>query len=638
VRLPRFRREREEITEAKPVPAPGVPGKTPERAGWLNDIPAGGLNEFQAGIGASTQTDRRSLLRELYEAYLACPWAWACVTATSRTITAGGLVMDWDGDDSEGDQEVPDKPAEVLAIERLIGYCNPVNDIRQLLRNVIADLEVFGDALIEVVWWGNVPVALYNLDCPTTTPLADAHGTITGYVQVTDTGQRAEFEPREVIHISLDAARPGVFGVSPTQAVLLPITAWLFAAACGKEMLKKGLPPNVHVDLPQSMSEPETRKWKDRFVSGILGIKNYGTPLVTKGGGKVTEMQAGKMADVITAKNQSRDEIVAGYGVPPAKAGIIESGNLGGGTGESQDRTYRIDKCGPIAELVLEKLQFHIAVQGFGVQGWHLKFPEIDYRDSKVIEEIRDMRLRNGAYVLNKYRNEIGEPPVEGGDDAVLVDRQNLVLWADMAAMSKAMIAYKDAPAVAAGQAMPAGQIGPGQQQDGPPPAESLRVIQMEAYRKRLREALEQMPVTETDGDATAQAVYAQLSRDFPADAISWVKVKDEAKWKGPKKVRLDKIDTADRSEWDASSDHDQVAGIRDKLAAGGQVRPIVLVRFPGSKKYVIADGHHRYLAAESGGLKKLTAYVGKVDREKGPWLTMAARELGRAGRGKKAA
>src|SRR5579859_3079265 len=355
------RDRREEITET--VSAPGVPGKTPERAGWLNDIPDGGINEHNAGVGAATQTDRRSLLRELYEAYLACPWAWACVTAISRTITAGGLVTDWDGDDGEGDQEVPAKPAEVLALERLIGFCNPRHDIRQLLRNVIADLEVFGDAYIEVVWWGGVPVALYNLDCPTTIPLADAHGTVTGYVQVTDQGKRAEFEPREVIHISLDAARPGVFGVSPTQAAQLPITAWIFAAACGKEMLKKGLPPNVHVDLPQSMSEPETRKWRDRFMSGILGIKNYGSPLVTTGGGKVVELQAGKMTDVIAAKNQSRDEVIACYGVPPAKAGVIESGNLGGGTGEAQDKTYRIDVCGPIGQLVLEKLQFHIAAE-----------------------------------------------------------------------------------------------------------------------------------------------------------------------------------------------------------------------------------------------------------------------------------
>jgi hypothetical protein len=45
-------------------------------------------------------------------------------------------------------------------------------------------------------------------------------------------------------------------------------------------------------------------------------------------------------------------------------------------------------------------------------------------------------------WTLSRYRAEIGEP-VPGGDDAVLVDRQNLVLWAQMAEMSRANIAAK---------------------------------------------------------------------------------------------------------------------------------------------------------------------------------------------------
>jgi hypothetical protein len=75
-----------------------------------------------------------------------------------------------------------------------------------------------------------------------------------------------------------------------------------------------------------------------------------------------------------------------------------------------------------------------------------------------VVEQIRDTRLRNGAYTLNKYRAEIGVPPVHGGYDAVLVDRQNLVLWSDMQAMSKAMVAGKGAMAVAAGEVPPGGE------------------------------------------------------------------------------------------------------------------------------------------------------------------------------------
>jgi hypothetical protein len=493
------------VYEGRVVPASAAATpKVPERAGYVTGIPRGGLNEYTSAMGTSTQTDRRSLLQELYEAYLACPWSWASVNAISRTITAGGLVMDWDRDDGEGDQEQPDKPPEVLALERLIGFCNPVNDIRQLLRNVIADLEVFGDAYIEVSWVGKIPVALYNLDCPTTTPVTDEHGQVTKYVQVTEFGQRAEFEPQEVIHIALDAPRSGVFGVSPTQGALLPITAWLFAASCGKEMFRKGLPINLHVDFPAGTSDTDIRRWCAQYMAQNVGPRNIGKPITTKNGGKIVELQFGKVSDVLAFKDQCRNEVLAEYGVPPAKASVIESGNIGGGTGEDQNRTFVLNTCEPIAEIVLEKLNFHLAKQGFKVTGWHMKFREVDYRDSVVIEGIRDSRLRNGSWTLNRYRAEIGEPPVDGGDDAVLVDRQNLVLWADMQAMSKAMVASKGAPAVAAAQPPAALPAAPGEEpepddkdddpKDGPPKPGENWLGRYSAYRQRLAEALRELP------------------------------------------------------------------------------------------------------------------------------------------------
>ena len=507
LRLPWYREDRTDLMEGRQQ-APKPVEQVPERTGYVAGIPPGGLDEDQVAVGTSTQTDRKSLMVELWQAYLGCPWAWACVNAVARTITAGGLVSDWDADTGEGDQDEPEKPPEVLALERFIAFCNPSQDIRQVMRNAIADLEVFGDAYLEITWWGSLPVAIYNLDCPTTTPVADVHGTVSGYVQVTDYGQKARFEPREVIHISLDSARPGVLGVSPTQAALLPITGWLFAAATGKEMFRKGLPPAIHADFPQQTQEGTSKIWADKYQTQNIGPKNIGRPIVTKGGATLTELQPGKVEDVRSYKDQCRDEIVSSYGVPPAEAGIIESGNLGSGTGEAQHKTFMINTCGPIAEILLEKINFHIATVAFGIKGWHLKFAEVDYRDSVIIEGIRDTRLRNGAWTLDKYRNDIGEPPVDGGDVPFIVDRQNLVAYADLVAYSAAGVASR----VSAPPSLPApdpddpdGDPKPGDDEDDKDLPESLPAYrdQMKAFRKRFREALRKLPpVTEDEGDA----------------------------------------------------------------------------------------------------------------------------------------
>ena len=516
---PAFRRDvSEKKAKAAALAAPDGPARAlPARTGFIPGIPAGGVDEHIQSMGASTGSDRNTLLTELYDCYISVPAAWVAVQVIARTITAGGLYTDWDADTGEGD-EAPDKPPAVVALERFWAFCNPDQDARQILRNAIAALVVFGDFLLEVVWDGPTPVAIYNLDVPTTYPRADEHGQITGWVQQTDLGQTATFEPREVIHGSLDSARPGVNGVGPIQAMLQEMAAWLYAAATEKEMLRKGLPPNIHIDLPAGTSDDEVTRFDNRYRARNLGTKNIGAPLFSKGGGKVTEMQPGKLADVLAAKDAARDTILAGCGVPPAEGGVIESGNLGGGTGDAQHRCFIINTCDPIGAILLEKLNFHIAVQGFGVQGWKTKFREVDYRDSTVVEQIRDTRLRNGSWTLNRLRAEINEPPVEGGDLPVLVDRQNLVVWSDVEALSKATVAGKN-PAMAAAW-LPGRRRHRGSCRKAPP-------AEMARQRAAVREALRAYHAAGRALYEDVQSgVYSQMAKSFPASAIAWVKAK----------------------------------------------------------------------------------------------------------------
>jgi 8-oxo-dGTP pyrophosphatase MutT (NUDIX family) len=113
-----------------------------------------------------------------------------------------------------------------------------------------------------------------------------------------------------------------------------------------------------------------------------------------------------------------------------------------------------------------------------------------------------------------------------------------------------------------------------------------------------------------------AEHVYLQLAKNFPADAISWVR---RASWVGPIWVPWDRIDTDDRDKWAASH---QAAKV-DEFAAqikdhAGRVAPSVLVQEPNSSRAFIVDGHHRALAREKLG-QKVLAYLGNInpkDRE----------------------
>jgi 2'-5' RNA ligase len=464
---------------------PQVAG-VPAPRGFAYGIPPGGTTEYNQGSIGVTGDDRRTALEELYQVYLMCPWASACTDVVARTITAGGIDVVWDGGD-EDETEAPEAPPNVVALRSLLSFVNPNEDIRQLMRGVIVDLEVFADAFIEVVWLAGQPVALYSLDVPSMSIISDEHGVVTQYLQITESGQRATFEPHEVIHISLDVTRSGLYGVSPTQKALLPITVWLFTAATLKEVMRKGDPANIHADMPKEMQDNDIKKWRQQYMTQNVGPRNIGTPITTKGGATVTELKVYAVENYIKGKDQARDEILSTYGVPPSKVGIIESGNLGGGTGTSQDKTFRVNTCGPVGEAVMEKLVYHLAVLGFGIIDWTMRFVEIDWRDDKTVDDIADTRVRSGRWTLNRARAEIGEAAVDGGDEAVIIDRTNLVLWKDLAAMSLAQVEKNAAPMVSAKRG--AGAQPPSDGEPGDVGGDGAKESAPARDAKRLREA-----------------------------------------------------------------------------------------------------------------------------------------------------
>jgi len=216
---------------------------------------------------------------------------------------------------------------------------------------------------------------------------------------------------------------------------------WLFASATLKERFRKGDPPDLAVDLPASNSETEVRRWAAQYMQRNVGIKNIGMPVTTKGGGTVGELRARQLEYVLKLRDQVRDEIVATYGVPPRKVGISEPGSLSGqGAETGQDKTFRVNTCQPIAELVLEALNFTL-LRAFGVVGWQLRFGDVDWRDDKTVEDIRDLRLRNGGWTLNRYRVDIGEKPLDedthpAANEPLFTDRMTTVLWRDLSAVS----------------------------------------------------------------------------------------------------------------------------------------------------------------------------------------------------------
>lgn len=119
----------------------------------------------------------------------------------------------------------------------------------------------------------------------------------------------------------------------------------------------------------------------------------------------------------------------------------------------------------------------------------------------------------------------------------------------------------------------------------------------------------------------TAQEVKLQLSRDYPAGALSWV---DDLTWAAkPAMVPIRRIDMASgNTDWsNARADKSKIAAFIARIRSGIR-KPIILVRHPGSPLLFAADGHTRVLANQALG-QPVAAWIGTSKTADGPWRTM---------------
>jgi hypothetical protein len=120
--------------------------------------------------------------------------------------------------------------------------------------------------------------------------------------------------------------------------------------------------------------------------------------------------------------------------------------------------------------------------------------------------------------------------------------------------------------------------------------------------------------------------VFNQLAEDYKSSDIEFVK---HIAWMGPIEVPLTSIDFSNKDNWQASQETDKVDQFAQKMSDDQFSKPIILVNNPSNdNKMMVVDGHHRALAALQNG-EAVSAYVGQVGSDHGPWEKLHSKQVG---------
>ena len=113
-------------------------------------------------------------------------------------------------------------------------------------------------------------------------------------------------------------------------------------------------------------------------------------------------------------RRDNRDEILSAHGVPPYRAGIAETGSLGGTTAAESTEVYKQSIVEPRQRILEARINRHVLWNGFGATDIAFEFERIDTRD--LVREV-DMvvaRVAAGIMTPNEAIRELGGDDVDG--------------------------------------------------------------------------------------------------------------------------------------------------------------------------------------------------------------------------------
>ena len=339
-------------------------------------------------------------------------------------------------------------PNQKAKVEAFFNHVNPEYTLTELLDRVMVDYEATGNGYIEIIRDSTTdePQGLAHVPSHTIRRTRDG----LRYVQLRDTRHRyfkqvglpedvhmdtgrmyeinilpVEQRASEIMHIYNYTSRSDYYGIPDILPALGAILGDRERQEYNIEFFQNYAMPAYAVtvtgtDLDEEVVEGikhffqhdvKEHRHSTLVLSGQKDPNNPNSdPIEFKFHPLSTEV---KEASFTVYRKDNRDEILSAHGVPPYRAGIAETGSLGGSTAVESTQIYKMSIIEPRQQMLEDRINKHILWDGFGATDWQFEFIEIDTSDEKHELEVAERLFYMGALSPNEVRQRFGLEPVD---------------------------------------------------------------------------------------------------------------------------------------------------------------------------------------------------------------------------------
>lgn len=351
------------------------------------------------GSNQTVVTSRFRTPQQQQDAYSQVSWVYSCVSLIASTLAMTGYKIT-----NSAGKEVASPFADLLLNP------NSLMSSYELLEGISSYLELNGNAylyLSEINGRGQ-PREIYLLNPACTYPAVGKQGLV-GYVFDDGKGQAVPLLAEEVMHIKYWSPRSPFIGMGTVEAAASVLDNEAAMSDYNRAFFSNGARPSGVLSTDGMVSDDQFNSLKEQWQSLYGGVRNMGKTAVLEAGMTYQPMSMSQ-ADMMLVEQRkaSRDEILAMFGVPGTKLGLLE---YAGYKAEEADKTFWNETMRPRIARIEAKLN-----QLAGRYGVRIDFEQPNLKDQLREAQIAELLAKFGVLSDNELRGMLGFEPTPAGD------------------------------------------------------------------------------------------------------------------------------------------------------------------------------------------------------------------------------